>query len=129
MPAWMRPSKELRRHRLVVDRSSVIHQQNLIAAGSVGVGCSDFRDCSAAVVQTWFSGVRHGSVDGPGMTKDVWLTTKECAERVGLSRQTISSYCKSGRIKAIAINTGPRPIYRIRESDFRAFVREWIRDE
>lgn len=31
--------------------------------------------------------------------------------------------------QAIAINTGPRPIYRIRGSDFRAHVQEWVRED
>jgi excisionase family DNA binding protein len=62
-------------------------------------------------------------------TPEKFLSTQEAADLVGLTRHTIARYCRSGRIRAVAINTGPRPIYRIRESDFRAFVREWVRED
>ncbi len=60
-----------------------------------------------------------------------WMSTTECAERLGglLTRQTIAKYCASGRIKATRIDTGFRPIWRIRERDFVAFVHRYVRDE
>jgi excisionase family DNA binding protein len=63
------------------------------------------------------------------MTSETFYSTQEAGALIGLSRHTIARYCASGRIKAIAINTGRRPIYRIRERDLLAFVREWVRDE
>ncbi len=60
-----------------------------------------------------------------------WLSTTECAERLGglLTRQTIAKYCANGGIKATRIDTGLRPIWKIREADFIAFVRRHVRDE
>jgi len=40
---------------------------------------------------------------------------------------TVSRWIREGRLKAIAIEVGPRPIYRVRESDFRDFVRRYVR--
>jgi excisionase family DNA binding protein len=76
-------------------------------------------------------GGKHAPDHVPVMKKptDKFLTTQEAADLLGLTRHTIARYCRSGRIKAVIINTGPRPIYRIRESDFSAFVRAWVRED
>jgi excisionase family DNA binding protein len=62
------------------------------------------------------------------MTNDRWLTTTEIATALHVSRQTVSRWIREGRLKAVAIEVGTRPIYRIRESDFRRFVQAYIRN-
>ncbi len=61
------------------------------------------------------------------MANDRWLTTTEIAAALYVSRQTVSRWIREGRLKAVAIEVGPRPIYRVRESDFRAFVHAYVR--
>jgi excisionase family DNA binding protein len=63
------------------------------------------------------------------MTNDRLMHTSEIAELLGVSRQSVSRWVREGRLKAIAISVGPRPVYRIRESDYRAFLNRYVRGE
>lgn len=63
------------------------------------------------------------------MTTDPLMTTTEIAAKLRVSRQTVSRWIREGRLEAIAIEVGPRPIYRIRESQYRAFLRRYVRGE
>jgi len=61
------------------------------------------------------------------MTTEKWYTSTEISEALHVSRQTVTRWIREGRLKAVAIEVGPRPIYRVRDSDFRAFVRAYVR--
>jgi len=63
------------------------------------------------------------------MTNDRLMHTSEIAELLGVSRQSVARWVREGRLKAIAISVGPRPTYRIRESDYRAFLNRYVRGE
>ena len=63
------------------------------------------------------------------MTNDRLMHTSEIAELLGVSRQSVARWVREGRLKAIAISVGPRPIYRIRASDYRAFLNRYVRGE
>lgn len=56
------------------------------------------------------------------------MTTSQIADALGVSRQTVSRWIREGRLAATAIAVGPRPIYRVRESDFLAFVRRYVQE-
>ncbi len=56
------------------------------------------------------------------------MTTSQVAARLGVSRQTVSRWIREQRLAAVATRVGPRrPIYRVREADFFAFVRRYVR--
>jgi excisionase family DNA binding protein len=64
------------------------------------------------------------------MTNDPLVTTTEISARLGVSRQTVSRWIREGRLEALAIEVGSRrPIYRIRESQYRAFLTRYVRGE
>lgn len=60
------------------------------------------------------------------MSKDRLLTTQEVADLLRVSRHTVTRWIRSGRLRAIAITVGKQPVYRIRESDFRTFLRRYV---
>jgi len=43
-----------------------------------------------------------------------------------VSRQTVTRWIRDGRIEVVAIRVGSRVIYRIPESRFRRFLREYV---
>ena len=61
------------------------------------------------------------------MQNDRWMTTREIADALHVTRQTVTRWIRDGHLKAIAIEVGPRPIYKVRHSDFVAFVRRYVR--
>jgi excisionase family DNA binding protein len=63
------------------------------------------------------------------MTQERIWTCPEIAQILGVSRQAVSRWVRSGKIRATVITVGPRPIYRIRDRDFRAFLARYVRGE
>jgi excisionase family DNA binding protein len=55
------------------------------------------------------------------------MTTTEVAALLHVSRQTVTRWIREGRLPAIAITVGRRPVYRVTEPAFRAFVRDYVR--
>ncbi len=56
------------------------------------------------------------------------MTTIEVAAKLGVTRQTVSRWIRDKKLAAITIGVGQRrPIYRVREADFIAFVRRYVR--
>lgn len=62
------------------------------------------------------------------MDSERLLTTGEISAALGVSRQTVTAWIRSGRLRALTIQVGVRPTYRVRERDFRDFVRRYVRD-
>jgi excisionase family DNA binding protein len=62
------------------------------------------------------------------MPANEWMTTSEVAEALGVSRQTVWNWIRSGYLPARAISTESRVIYRVRRSDFVLWVRQHARD-
>jgi excisionase family DNA binding protein len=58
----------------------------------------------------------------------VW-TTAEISQRLHVSRQAVSRWIRTGKLPAIVITVGARPIYRVRDRDYRAFVSRYVRGE
>jgi excisionase family DNA binding protein len=58
----------------------------------------------------------------------IW-TTPEIAHLLGVSRQAVSRWVRTGKLRATIITVGVRPIYRIRDRDFRAFLALYVRGE
>lgn len=63
------------------------------------------------------------------MTQERIWTCPEIALLLGVSRQTVSRWVRTGKIRATVIAVGARPIYRIRDRDFRAFLASYVRGE
>ena len=63
------------------------------------------------------------------MTKERIWTCPEIAELLGVSRQAVSRWVRDGKLRATVITVGARPIYRIRDRDFRAFFALYVRGE
>jgi excisionase family DNA binding protein len=63
------------------------------------------------------------------MTQERIWTCPEIAQILGVSRQAVSRWVRSGKIRATVITVGARPIYRIRDRDFRAFLARYVRGE
>jgi excisionase family DNA binding protein len=61
------------------------------------------------------------------MAQDRWLTTGQVAALLGVSRSTVTRWIRDGKLAAHAISVGARPTYRVRETDLRAFVRQYVR--
>lgn len=60
---------------------------------------------------------------------DEWMTTDEVAQALRVTRQTITRWIREGKLAAVVIQTSSRPIYRVRRSAFRDFVRRYVRGE
>lgn len=60
------------------------------------------------------------------MTTDRLMTTAEVASALRVSRQTVTRWIRDGRIEVVTIRVGRRVIYRIPESRFRRFLREYV---
>jgi predicted site-specific integrase-resolvase len=70
---------------------------------------------------------------------DPSLSTADVAQKLGVTRQTVSRWIRAGRLHAVRIAVAATPshearlpangIYRIRPSAFAAFVRQYVRDE
>jgi excisionase family DNA binding protein len=58
----------------------------------------------------------------------VW-TVPEIALRLHVTRQTVSRWVRTNKLRATIITVGARPIYRIRDRDFRAFLALYVRGE
>jgi predicted site-specific integrase-resolvase len=58
----------------------------------------------------------------------IW-TCPEIALALGVSRQAVSRWVRTGKLRATVITVGARPIYRIRDRDFRSFLALYVRDE
>ena len=63
------------------------------------------------------------------MTQERIWTCPEIALLLGVSRQAVSRWVRTGKIRATVITVGARPIYRIRDRDFRAFLAFYVRGE
>jgi excisionase family DNA binding protein len=61
-------------------------------------------------------------------TERVWTTT-EIALILGVSRQAVARWVRTGKIRATVITVGARPIYRIKDRDFKAFLARYVRGE
>jgi len=59
------------------------------------------------------------------MSEETLLTPDEVANRLKISRFTVMDYLRAGRIKAIKVGR----LWRIRESDLEAFLREPHKEE
>jgi len=57
----------------------------------------------------------------------IW-TTGEIASSLRVSRQSVTGWIRAGQLRAFSIQVGARPTYRVRDSDFRDFVRRYVRD-
>lgn len=60
------------------------------------------------------------------MNTDRLMTTAEVASALRVSRQSVTRWIREGRLEAAKIRVSGRPIYRVRESGFRDFVRRYI---
>lgn len=60
------------------------------------------------------------------MADEEFLTTTEVARQLGVARQTVDRWIRDGRLRARRIQVGERAIYRIRRSEFVAFVRRYV---
>lgn len=58
----------------------------------------------------------------------IW-TCPEIALLLGVSRQAVSRWVRTQKLRATVITVGARPIYRIRDRDFRAFLALYVRGE
>lgn len=58
----------------------------------------------------------------------IW-TCPEIALALGVSRQAVSRWVRAGKLRATVISTGERPIYRIRDRDFRTFLALYVRGD
>lgn len=56
-----------------------------------------------------------------------WLSTEEAAAQVGMGSDWIRDQIHAGRLAATVFRTGKRPTYRIKRSDWRAFLRRYVR--
>jgi len=63
------------------------------------------------------------------MTQERIWTCPEIAELLGVSRQAVSRWVREGKLRATVITVGARPIYRIRDRAFRAFLALYVRGE
>jgi excisionase family DNA binding protein len=62
------------------------------------------------------------------MTSERAMTTTEVARILHVSRQSVTRWIRDGRMEAITISVGSRrPVYRVTETAFRAFVRAYVR--
>ena len=60
------------------------------------------------------------------MSTERLMTTTEVAAALRVSRQTVTRWIRDGHIHAVTIRVGRRVIYRVPESRFRRFVRDYI---
>lgn len=63
------------------------------------------------------------------MTQERIWTCPEIALLLGVSRQAVSRWVRTGKLRATVITVSARPIYRIRDRDFRAFLVLYVRGE
>ena len=57
------------------------------------------------------------------------MTSAEIAATLRVTRQTVTRWIREGRLKAVTIRVAARPVYRVRRSEFRAFVRRYVEGE
>ncbi len=57
------------------------------------------------------------------------LSTSEVARSLHVTRQTVDRWIRDGKLRARMLRTGERGIYQIRRTDFRDFVRRYVRDD
>jgi hypothetical protein len=57
-----------------------------------------------------------------------WLSTLDCARSIGVSDWWIRERIEAGLLPALAIQTGRRKIYRVRESDWAVFRARYTGD-
>ena len=55
------------------------------------------------------------------MVEDKWLSSDNIAKTLGVNRDTVRRWLRTGALKAVYV--GGRTGYRIRESDLEAFLR------
>jgi excisionase family DNA binding protein len=57
------------------------------------------------------------------------LSTRECADFMGVSTTYIVEQIKAGKLPAERVPSGPRTLYRVHEDDFVAFLKavKWSR--
>lgn len=60
------------------------------------------------------------------MTTDRLMTTAEVASALRVSRQTVTRWIRDGRLGVVTIRVGRRVIYRVPESRFRLFLRNYV---
>lgn len=60
---------------------------------------------------------------------DEIMSASEVAAALHVSRQTVDRYIREGKLRARMIKVGERGTYQIRRSDFRAFVKRYVRDD
>lgn len=54
-----------------------------------------------------------------------WLSVSDISRRLGMSESWVRTMIVSGRLRAVAYETGARRTYRIREAWLAAFLREY----
>lgn len=57
------------------------------------------------------------------ITTDRMLTTRDVANLVGVSPDVVRTWIREHKIPAFIVGVGPKPRYRVRESDLLRFVR------
>lgn len=57
------------------------------------------------------------------------MTTDEIARALGITRQTVTRWIRQGKLAAITIRVGSRPVYRVTRPAFRAFLRRYVSGE
>jgi predicted site-specific integrase-resolvase len=62
------------------------------------------------------------------MEERIW-TSPEIAAVLHVSRQAVSRWIRTGKLRATIITVGARPIYRIRDRDFKIFLALYVRGE
>ena len=82
-----------------------------------------------AVVHSWLAGGFFGLDDVRAMKNDDYVTTTYVSKALGVSRQTVSRWVRESKLVATTITVGSRPTYRIRYSDYRAFLERYVRGE
>jgi len=54
------------------------------------------------------------------------MTSEEVASKLRVSRQTVTRWIRSKKLRAITIKVGTRPVYRVRQADFVEFLRRYV---
>jgi excisionase family DNA binding protein len=63
------------------------------------------------------------------MAQEKTYSVPEVAARLHVTRQTVSRWVREEKLRALIITVGARPIYRIRERDYRTFLALYVRGE
>jgi excisionase family DNA binding protein len=67
-----------------------------------------------------------GTRPGELPSRRPYVTTTEVAAALGVERQTVARWIRTGKLRAIRIRVGQRSIYRIEVAEVRAFARRYI---